>query len=367
MARTRILVVDDSVVARKIITEALAGEADLELAGTAPDGRLALGKIPLLRPDLILSDVEMPGMDGLTLVREVKARHPEIPIILFSGTSAESARTTLDALRLGAADFVTKPAAMGSLATAMAAVKAELLPRIRALVRLRDLSAGRPAVRPMQPAAPTPPSRPALRVPPAGIRRVDAVVLGISTGGPNALMEVIPRLPRSLPVPLLIVQHMPPTFTRLLAERLTASGPLPVSEAVAGDVITPGRAWIAPGDFHMTVRRRDNDLAIALDQNPPENSCRPAVDPLFRSAGQAWGGKVLAVIMTGMGQDGLLGCQALAPLGAQIIAQDEASSVVWGMPGAVARAGLPERLIPLAGMADEILRRVAEGRPGFRA
>jgi two-component system chemotaxis response regulator CheB len=255
---------------------------------------------------------------------------------------------------------------MGSLATAMAAVKAELLPRIRSLVRLRDLSAARPAIRAPQPAAPTPPPRPALRIPPPGVRRVDAIVLGISTGGPNALMEVVPRLPRSLPVPLLIVQHMPPTFTRLLAERLTASGQLPVSEAVAGDAIVPGRAWIAPGDFHMTVRRRESDFAIALDQNPPENSCRPAVDPLFRSAGQAWGGKVLAVIMTGMGQDGLLGCQALAPLGAQIIAQDEASSVVWGMPGAVARAGLPERLIPLAGMADEILRRVAEGRPGFR-
>jgi two-component system chemotaxis response regulator CheB len=199
-----------------------------------------------------------------------------------------------------------------------------------------------------------------------GIRRVDAVVIGVSTGGPNALMEVVPRLPRSLPVPVLIVQHMPPTFTRLLAERLAASGPLPVSEAVAGDAIVPGRAWIAPGDWHMTVRRREADLAIALDQNPPENSCRPAVDPLFRSAAQTWGGKVLAVILTGMGQDGLLGCQALSALGAPVIAQDEATSVVWGMPGAVAKAGLAERLVPLPLVAEEILRRVGEGRPGFR-
>ncbi|MFM2090250.1 MAG: chemotaxis-specific protein-glutamate methyltransferase CheB, partial [Planctomycetota bacterium] len=165
MARTRILVVDDSVVARKIITEALSGEPDLELAGTAPDGRLALGKIPLLKPDLVLSDLEMPGMDGIALVREVRARHPDLPIILFSGTSVESAGRTLEALRLGAADFITKPAAMGSLETAMAAVRAELLPRIRSLVRLRDLSGGRPAVRavsaPASAATPGSGSRPA--------------------------------------------------------------------------------------------------------------------------------------------------------------------------------------------------------------
>lgn len=187
--------------------------------------------------------------------------------------------------------------------------------------------------------------------------RCEAVLIGISTGGPNALAEMIPRLPADLPVPVLVVQHMPPVFTRLLAERLSAKSALPVREAAQGDPVRAGEILLAPGDFHLAVRRDAGGVSCILNREAPENSVRPAVDVLFRSAAEVWGGNVLVAVMTGMGQDGLLGAVQLHGLGAQVLAQDEASCVVWGMPGAVVKAGIADRVLPLSQIADEIALR----------
>jgi two-component system chemotaxis response regulator CheB len=194
---------------------------------------------------------------------------------------------------------------------------------------------------------------------------VEVVAIGVSTGGPNALAELLPGIPAGFPVPILIVQHMPPVFTGLLAQRLAAQCRIPVREGTMGALLGPGVAWIAPGDYHMTIERRAAEVRLRTHQGQPENSCRPAVDVLFRSVAQAYGSRSLAVILTGMGQDGLRGCEAIHETGGQVVVQDEASSVVWGMPGAVALAGLAERVLPLSQMAAEITRRV-ERAAGFR-
>ncbi len=185
------------------------------------------------------------------------------------------------------------------------------------------------------------------------------MAIGVSTGGPNALARLIPQLPAGFPVPVVIVQHMPPMFTRLLGERLNAQSPLAVREAVDGEVVQAGSVYIAPGDYHLTLQRRGTSIVTHLTQDPPENSCRPAVDPLFRSVSQIYGPRALGVVMTGMGQDGLRGSEDLVHAGSRVLAQDEASSVVWGMPGYVARAGLADRVLPLDGLAPEIVRRCA--------
>jgi two-component system, chemotaxis family, protein-glutamate methylesterase/glutaminase len=203
---------------------------------------------------------------------------------------------------------------------------------------------------------------PAPRRPEARPGPVQVVAIGVSTGGPNALADVVGRLPADFPVPLVIVQHMPPMFTRLLAERMSAQFPIRVQEGSSGSVLQPGQAWIAPGDHHMIVVRDGLHARLLLHQDPPENSCRPAVDVLFRSVAKTFGPHSLAVILTGMGQDGLRGCEAVREAGGQILAQDEATSVVWGMPGAVARAGLADRVLPLSRIADEILSRVQPKR-----
>jgi two-component system chemotaxis response regulator CheB len=199
---------------------------------------------------------------------------------------------------------------------------------------------------------------PAAAVAGSARRRIDVVAIGASTGGPNALADIFSRLPADFPVPIVVVQHMPPMFTRLLADRLSAQFPIRVHEGTSGAVLEPGHAWIAPGDYHMIVVRDTGQVRLLLHQDPPENSCRPAVDVLLRSVAKTFGPHVLAAILTGMGQDGLRGCEAVHAAGGQVLAQDEATSVVWGMPGYVARAGLADRVLPLNLVADEILRRV---------
>ncbi len=195
--------------------------------------------------------------------------------------------------------------------------------------------------------------------------RVDVVAIGCSTGGPNALSQLLPALPDGFAVPVLIVQHMPPAFTRFFAQRLSSLCPLPVKEAAGGEALLPGQVWVAPGGFHLEVAADGARQKLRLSQAPPENSCRPSVDVLFRSLAPVFGGRVLAVVLTGMGQDGLRGCELLAAAGAQIVAQDEASSVVWGMPGFVAKAGLAEAVLPLSEIAGRIVERVAAFRPAI--
>ena len=353
MPTARVLVVDDSVVIRRLITQALSAEADIEVVGTASNGKLALAKLETLRPDLVTLDIEMPEMDGLATLPLLRATHPRLPVIMFSTLTERGAAATLEALSLGASDYVTKPSNTGGLDIALARIRDDLVPKIRALVPGMG-PAPRAAVTRPAPAVVTP--RAHIGVPPM----VKALVIGVSTGGPSALAELIPNLPGDLGVPVLVCQHMPPVFTRLLAERLDAKSALHVHEAADGDAITRGGVWIAPGGLHMVVRHRPGGApVIATTNDPPENSCRPAVDPLLRSAVATWGSGVLAVVLTGMGQDGLRGCEAVSEAGGRILVQDEASSVVWGMPGYVAKAGLADRALPLDELAVEITRRVA--------
>jgi two-component system chemotaxis response regulator CheB len=348
----RVLVVDDSVVIRRLITQALQAEADIEVVGTASNGKLALAKLDTLRPDLVTLDIEMPEMDGLATLPHLRATHPRLPVIMFSTLTERGAAATLEALSLGASDYVTKPSNTGSLDVALAKIRDDLVPKIRALVP--GMGPARVAVARTAPTVVAP--RVQVGMPPL----VKALVIGVSTGGPSALAELIPHLPGDLGVPVLVCQHMPPVFTRLLSERLDAKSALHVQEASDGDLVGPGGVWIAPGGLHMVVRRTPGGSpVIATNTDPPENSCRPAVDPLLRSAVATWGNGVLAIVLTGMGQDGLRGCEAVSEAGGRILVQDEATSVVWGMPGYVAKAGLADRALPLDELAVEITRRVA--------
>ena len=333
MPKIRVLVVDDSVVLRRLLSDELNGDPDIEVVGIAANGRIALQRIPQVNPDLVILDVEMPEMDGLETLAAIRKTYGKLPVVMFSALTERGAHATLEALSLGASDYFTKPTSDAGVDASLKVVREQLIPKIKALA-----SAHR------RKATPVSPSR-------AGsifkASPVHAVAIGCSTGGPNALAEVLPRLSASFPVPILIVQHMPPMFTRLLADRLTAQSSLKVHEAATGMVVQPGNAYVAPGDYHMTVVRSGDQVRIVTQQDPPENSCRPAADVMLRSVATAYGAGSLAVILTGMGQDGLRGCESIRLAGGQVIAQDEASSVVWGMPGYVVKAGLATQELPL--------------------
>jgi len=347
----RILIVDDSVVIRKVLADTVSADPALEVAATASDGKIALAKIVQLHPDLVTLDVEMPGMNGLETLAAIRKQYPGLPVIMFSTLTERGASATLDALSLGASDYATKPSNTGSPENAIAAIRSELIPKIKALC---SGSLPRPSV----PA----PHRPLPHVRKPSRRRIEIVTIGVSTGGPNALAEVLPRIPRDFPVPIVLVQHMPPIFTRLLADRLAAHSQIPVHEGAAGAVLCPGHAWIAPGNFHMTVKRAGLSWRLDLNQDPPENSCRPAVDVLFRSVAEVYGAESLGVVMTGMGSDGVIGSRRLRQRGGEVIIQDEASSIVWGMPGLVYAAGEADGVYPLSQLGHEITRRVLESR-----
>ena len=371
--RARVLITDDAVVVRRLVSDVLSAVPTIDVVGTAPNGRIALQKIPQVAPDIVILDVEMPEMDGIETLTAIRAEHPDLPVVMFSTLTERGAATTLEALMRGANDYVTKPANVGSVAEAMERVRAELVPRIHALCGLDSRTLGRAAspVRPVRvgvpSAAPSARPRPAVRPRTTSTpARVDLVVVGVSTGGPNALAEIVPALPSDLPVPVVIVQHMPPMFTRLLAERLDTHSGLAVREAAGGEHLDPGQGWIAPGDRHLEVRADPAGGArLVVHDGPRENSCRPAVDVLFRSAAQVIGRHALGVVLTGMGHDGRRGSEDLVAEGAQVIVQDEVTSVVWGMPGAVAAEGLASAVVPLDRMAAAIVERVAVGRSPF--
>lgn len=351
MSRIRILVVDDSVVIRKVLSDTLSEERTFDVVGVASDGRIALAKIPLLKPDLVTLDVEMPVMNGLETLAEIRKLYPKLPVIMFSTLTERGASATLDALALGASDYATKPSNTGSPEVAIARVRSELIPKIKALCGTAPLKL-----------QPLPRTRPPAKVRVRSNARIEIVAIGTSTGGPNALAEVLPRIPNDFPVPIVLVQHMPPIFTRLLAERLSSRSAIPVEEGSANTVLSPAHAWIAPGNFHMKVTRAGLSSRLSLNQSPPENSCRPAVDVLFRSVAAAYGANVLAVVMTGMGSDGVLGAQEICDAGGSVIIQDEASSIVWGMPGLVHASSLADAAYPLDHLAAEITRRVVQSR-----
>jgi len=336
----RVLVVDDSVVVRQIVSRVINSEPTMELAGVAANGHIALAKIELLRPDVVVLDLEMPGMDGYETLAAIRARDSKLPVIIFSHLSSAGATATLDALALGATDFALKPSAEG-IRLAECEVRGALVPIITGL--------GVPA----EVAPPTPsPAHVGTR----RLGRVSAIVVAVSTGGPNALAEILPGLPVDFPVPVLIVQHMPPIFTQALAERLDRVSAVSVVEAAEGDTVAPGRVYVAPGGRHLEVASHGADVRVHLTDGPPECSCRPAADVLLRSAVATYGAETMAVVLTGMGHDGLRGAEAVHAAGGCVLAQSEHSSVAASMPGGIITAALADHVVSLDGIATELVR-----------
>ena len=340
MKPIRVLVVDDAVVVRRLLTSVIDEDPELEVVGIAANGLLALAKIEQLKPDIVTMDIEMPEMNGIQALAEIRKRDRMLPVIMFSTLTERGATATLEALSLGASDYVTKPANVGSVFMAMEAVRRELIPKIKGLCR-RGVPVSAPPLQMKVVKAPT-------------TGRCEIIAIGSSTGGPNALSTVITRLPAGFDKPIVIVQHMPPVFTKYLAQRLDTASRIRVREAAHGDMLEPGLALVAPGDHHMTLRRTAAGMSVSLDQSAPVHFCRPAVDVLFKSVCDNYGGDTLAVVLTGMGHDGRDGCALLKQKGAHVMIQDQATSVVWGMPGAVHASGLADMVLPIEAIGDAI-------------
>lgn len=407
MTPIKALVVDDSAVIRRLLVKILNSDPEIEVVGTAADGRLGLQRAAAHKPDVIVLDVEMPVMNGFEALTELRKTDQQTTVIMFSALTERGADATLDALGAGADDYETKPSKLRDPEELVERIRDGLIRKIKALVRTRagvPAGAGRlgpspfdtmifrtvdPVSRPIVDKPTTslprrvrrPSSSPVLaergpvrgKARPAGpgamalakqpaLTRVDVLVIGVSTGGPAALKRLLPKLQADFPVPVVIVQHMPPVFTKRMAERLDRICPLHVQEVYEGAQVHKGQIWIAPGDYHIEVSRSAGGVVLKTNQEPKENYSRPAVDVLFRSVSAVYGRHILALMLTGMGEDGLRGCQGIAEHGGQVIAQDQDTSVVWGMPGAVAKAGLAEAVLPLDDIVSEITRRMGTGR-----
>lgn len=346
MEKIRVLLVDDSLLIRRALRECFRADPEIEVVGVAETGLRALEQIQALNPDVVTLDIEMPEMDGLETLRTLRAKGVDLPVIIFSKHTSHGATITMEALELGASDVVAKPAAHGGKGSPCEIVKRQLRSRIRALGRK---SRRLPIPRPHQPPEDVQPTRMFV-----ADRPLAAVAISVSTGGPSALIEIVTQLSPELTIPIFITQHMPPVFTRYLAERLSAKGPLKALEAEDGMSVEPGRIYVAPGDFHMQVNLVDDRAVLALSQAPHENSCRPSADVMLRSLAHVYGHELLSIVMTGMGQDGRNGCEYVKGLGGVIVAQDEASSLVWGMPRAVVTANLHDAVVPLDSIATLI-------------
>lgn len=361
MKKTRVLVVDDAIVVRRVVSHVLSVDPALEVAGTAINGSIGLAKLAQLKPDLVTLDLEMPQMDGLETLKALRRDYPRLPVIMLSRFTDRGSRATSEAMALGANDYVTLPAGVENIHDSMQRIREQLIPKIKMLTRTAAEVGGK-----SDPATPRPRrTEPSIEGrSPRSHRsgRIEIVAVGVSTGGPDALATVLPTLPRDFPVPIVIVQHMPPEFTRRLAEQLRSKSVIDVSEGATNDLIFPGHAWVAPGGHHMLVVRDRQGVRLKMTNAAPENYCRPSVDVLFRSVAESHGAGALAVVLTGLGQDGLRGCRQIRAAGGQVLVQDEASSVVWGMPGAVAKAGMADQIVPLAQIGEEITRRVMQNR-----
>lgn len=362
MSKTRVLVVDNSVKVRRLLTDAISSDSEFHVIAAA-NGHIALAKVPNTAPDIVILDIKMADGDGIGTLLALRAAYPHLPVIVFSTPGNEGRTGSGDIFSLGAADCVLRPVDFSGGESMDRVVHAELIPRIRLHTAGRQRSTATALKEKML--KPDHISQAHRRI--SAFQRTDVLAIGVSTGGPNALVELLQSFSSDFPVPVLIVQHIPPSFTGLLAERLDSLCQIHVSEAASNQIVTPGTACIAPGDFHMAVRKYGNTVRIHTYQGPPENSCRPSADVLFRSAADVYGPHVLAVVLTGMGQDGLRGCERIRDAGGRILVQDEASSVVWGMPGFVAKAGLADKVLPLSQLAKEIEDAVWYGRSNSSA
>jgi len=357
MPPIQIMIVDDSVVVRKVLSTVFSADPDLAVAGWASNGRLALAKLQMLRPDIILLDIEMPEVSGLEAIPEIRKILPHTPIIMFSTLTERGAEATLDALALGASDYVAKSSNKDAEATAEV-IRRELVPKIKALCHV-PVKGPSSEPRALSRVAAMPRQIISTRVATPLPAPVAMVAIGVSTGGPDALGRLLPCFPETFPLPIVVAQHMPPIFTTLLAKRLATKCALPVRECQSGELLSPSCVWIAPGDYHLIVEKQEQSVRLRTHRGRRENFCRPSVDVLFRSVAEVYGPRALGVVLTGMGQDGLKGCEALCAAGGSVMVQDQASSVVWGMPGFVARAGLADKILPLDQIGAEIIRRVA--------
>ena len=355
----RVMVVDDSAVIRTLITRILEEDSRVGVVATAGNGQIALDNLSANDIDVIILDIEMPVMDGLTALPKLLEAEPGIKIIMASTLSTRNADISIRALHAGAADYVPKPTSSRDIRTGDD-FRRELLAKVKTQGEMRRCrrSAARGNGPPPGP-GPSPAKPIALRKP-APVRP-EVLAIGSSTGGPQALFAVLGGLKSTIRQPILITQHMPPTFTTILAEHIARASGRPCVEAKDGEVVRSGHIYVAPGDFHMIVEANKTQRVFRLSKAPPENFCRPAVDPMLRSLAKVFGPGVLSVILTGMGHDGLNGGEAVTKAGGTVIAQDEESSVVWGMPGAVATAGLCSAVLPITELAPYIMRHATRG------
>lgn len=349
----RVMVVDDSAVIRGLLSRALEADPSIEVVASVSNGEQAIVAVTRHDVDVAVLDIEMPVMDGLTALPKIIAAKPDVQVIMASTLTRKNAEISLKALQAGAADYVTKPSSSGELQGAQE-FNRELTTKIKALGAAARSGKPARARRSEKAAAAVPaPAKPAAQI---TLRRAPitppaALAVGSSTGGPQALITLLSSLDGNLKLPILITQHMPATFTTLLAEHISRGTPFTCSEGADGDRLRPGHIHLAPGGYHMEVEDAEGGPVIRLNQNPPENFCRPAVDPMLRSLTRIYGGRLMVVILTGMGADGMRGCKDVVAANGSVVAQDEASSVVWGMPGAVATAGLCSAVLPLPEIA----------------
>ena len=358
----RVMVVDDSAVVRGILKNVLEADPSIAVVESAANGQLAINHLGRQMIDVIVLDIEMPVMDGLTALPKLLEVAPGVKIIMASTLTVRNAEVSLKALAAGAADCVAKPST-GRAISGGAEFRRELLEKVKTLGRQRRRG-GRggtvPAGRPMPRVSAAAERRP-LTLRRAAVGKPAVIAIGSSTGGPQALFELLGNLGRQIKIPILITQHMPATFTAILADHITRSTGWPCGEGKHGEPVVGGRLFLAPGGYHMVVAKEAGGPVIHLNQDPPESFCRPAVDPLLRSVSRVFYGRTLVVMLTGMGADGLAGSRAVTEAGGTIIAQDEATSVVWGMPGAVAEAGLCSVVLPLRELAPYMARIVGGG------
>ena len=379
MNKIRLLIVDDAAFIRQVLSRLLSEDPELEVVATAINGRMALSKLADVQPDAVILDVEMPEMNGLETLAAIRKLDTRLPVIMFSSLTRPGVRATVDALLLGASDYAAKPERPDQVEHC---IRQTLIPKIKLHAAVGRGGSGT-AIPQGGREQPSPPARVGAadrpgKPQPAGEKAsspagehahepvtrppVDVIAIAASTGGPTALARLFADLPGDLPVPILVVQHMPPNFTSHLAYRLSSKGNVIIREASTGDLLTGARGWIAPGDYHLVVERSGDAARVRLNQDPPVNACRPSADVLLKSVAEVYGDRTLAIVLTGMGQDGCRGCEIVKSRGGQVLVQDEASSVVWGMPGAVARAGLADLILPIERIGAETFRRVRAGR-----